>query len=124
MPARQIFSFTGWDRDHPGERPPGDRIDAQFAEIFRSLKELGDRIDLILRSDGAVRNGLITRDALAADLAEEVAFQFRQEIAPDLVSAASSSRAAEAASAAASRASREAGAATARARNALDEIEA
>ena len=47
MPARTIFSFDGWDRDHPGERPPGDRLDAQFAELLRGQAEIGAQFDAL-----------------------------------------------------------------------------
>ncbi len=55
QPARAIFSFDAWDRDHPGERPPGDRLDAQFQELLRGQREIVARLDAILRSDGKLR---------------------------------------------------------------------
>jgi hypothetical protein len=115
LPARTVFSFAGWDQDHPGERPPGDRIDAQFVELLRGQQELNARIDALLRSDGALRNGLVTKQALAVDIASEIAFEFKREVEPDLVSARGASRVAEAASIAATKANVEAVQAAARA---------
>ncbi len=101
QPARTIFSFGSWDQDHPGERPPGDRLDAQFQELIRGQRVLAERIDTLLRSDGLLRNGIVTRDTLASDIADDLARNFRRQVEPELVSASSASLVAEAASRAA-----------------------
>lgn len=69
MPARTIFNFADWNRNHPGEPLPGDRLDAQFYEVLRAISELSARIDKVLRSDDQLQNGIVTYDTLSPDLA-------------------------------------------------------
>ncbi len=70
--AKQVFSFTDWVKDHPSDRLPGDRVDAQFANHQRAINELTARIDTLLRADGKINNNLLTPESFPRGVLEEV----------------------------------------------------
>ena len=68
-PSR-LFSFTDWQKQRPREPIPGDRIDAQFAELIRAINGLDEAIKQIRRDDGELKNASVGADQLRPDVAE------------------------------------------------------
>jgi hypothetical protein len=70
--AQKIFSFTDWTKNHPSDRVPGDRIDAQFANHERAINELKGRVDVLLRADGRINNGLLTPESFPKAILDDI----------------------------------------------------
>jgi hypothetical protein len=56
--------FTGYSNANPNMPVPGQMLDAEFNHVERALDETQDRLELIQRSDGALRNGSVHYQAL------------------------------------------------------------
>jgi len=72
------FDFSGYQSTNPSSPLPGPSVDNELANVETSIDEIVDAITDIRRSDGALVNGIVTRDALAdevADLAGASAYQ-------------------------------------------------
>ena len=61
---RRVFSFSDWYSSHPKEPPPGDMLDASFDAQDSKINEIAVSIEGLRRSDGALQNGIVTRDTL------------------------------------------------------------
>ena len=64
----QAFDFSDFAADNPSAPLPGTRVDIELAAIQASSDEVVDAIADVRRSDGALKNGIVTADSLAADL--------------------------------------------------------
>lgn len=72
------YDFSGFQSTNPSSPLPGTSVDNEFANIETSIDEIVDAITDIRRSDGALKNGIVTRDSLSdevADLAGASAYQ-------------------------------------------------
>lgn len=66
MGVEKIFSFTSWDSDHPRDRHPGDRLDAQFDAHANAIRALEARLAGILRPDGKINADLLVPPSKSA----------------------------------------------------------
>lgn len=63
----QVYDFTS--NASPGTSIiPGDRVDAQFANHANAIVTTQDAVADVRRADGALKNGIVTRDSLDEDL--------------------------------------------------------
>lgn len=62
------YDFSDFEETQPSTPKPGVQLDSQFNDISASTTELRDAIIDIRRSDGALQNGIVTEDSLAAGL--------------------------------------------------------
>jgi hypothetical protein len=63
------YDFSGFQDNNPSTPLPADRLDVELANIEQSTEELRDAILDVRRSDGKLKNGIVTRDSLSASLA-------------------------------------------------------
>lgn len=73
MGVEKIVSFTSWANDHPSDRIPGDRLDAQFDAHANAIAQLEQRIAKLLRADGKLNHDLLTVESFPPSLHEEMA---------------------------------------------------
>jgi hypothetical protein len=64
--------FTQFEISYPNSSVRGQDLDAEFNHIERALDETQDRLDLIQRSDGALRNESVHPAALAQDTMDSI----------------------------------------------------
>lgn len=62
------FSFSGFQATNPAKPLPGASVDNELENIERSLNDLVSGLTDIRRDDGALKNGIVTKDALAPGL--------------------------------------------------------
>ena len=72
---RRVFSFSDWYTSHPKEPPPGDMLDASFDAQDNKINEIEALVGSVRRSDGALVNGIVTRDALSPDIYGDLRFE-------------------------------------------------
>lgn len=60
------YSFSGFQANAPGTPLPAGPVDNEFAAIATSVRELVASIKDVRRSDGALKNGIVTLDSLSA----------------------------------------------------------
>lgn len=75
MPPRtydKTTSFNDYATNNPSGPLPGAQLDVEFANIENALDDLEAARALIQRSDGALKNGIVTKDTLAAGLVDEL----------------------------------------------------
>jgi hypothetical protein len=83
--VEKIVSFASWANDHPTDRIPGDRLDAQFDAHARAISLLEERIARLLRADGKLNHGLLTVDSFPAELHEEMARKILAQVQEERV---------------------------------------
>lgn len=71
-PYVRDFSFAGFQSNNPNRPLPGAALDNELENIEQSLDQTIAGLNDIRRPDGALRNGIVGRDALAPDLATGV----------------------------------------------------
>lgn len=75
MPPRPYSKTTSFD-DFAGNNPsgplPGASLDVEFSNIQNVLSDAEHARRMLQRDDGALKNGVVTRDALAPDLVAEL----------------------------------------------------
>lgn len=52
----RVYSFTDWATNNPTDPVPGNQLDAEFNAVQQAMDETQDRLALIQRSDGALKN--------------------------------------------------------------------
>lgn len=62
------YSYSGYQASNPTKPLPAPQVDNDLAEISQSISESVDAIKDVRRSDGALKNGIVTADSLAEDL--------------------------------------------------------
>jgi hypothetical protein len=60
------YSFGDFATTNPAAQLPGSQVDAELDAVSVSVGQLADNLALIQRDDGALRNGVVTRDSLDA----------------------------------------------------------
>jgi hypothetical protein len=107
------YSFTGYQANNPADPLPGNKVDAELDNVAQSLEETIDALADVRRSDGGLKNEIVTEESLAPEVLE--VFQDQVDAATEQAEAAatSASAAATSASAAASSATAASGSASA-----------
>ena len=59
------YSFEGHQANNPSKPLPAPRLDDELENIATSIDETIDALKDIRRSDGALKNGVVTSDAIA-----------------------------------------------------------
>lgn len=83
----QVFDFTGYAASNPSQPLPGDRVDAQFADHAEAITSAQDAIDDIRRTDGALKNEIVTEDSLAPGLVATLTAAIAANVAADAAAA-------------------------------------
>jgi microcystin-dependent protein len=70
LPAfiRRAFSFTAFQQAQGDDSFPGTELDVELDTTNNALDALLDAFRTVLRADGKLANGIVTRNSLAADL--------------------------------------------------------
>ncbi|SFT25520.1 phage tail protein [Methylobacterium sp. yr668] len=70
LPAfiRRAFSFTAFQQAQGDDSFPGTELDVELDTTNNALDALLDAFKTVLRADGKLANGIVTRNSLAADL--------------------------------------------------------
>lgn len=66
------YSFSGYQATNPKQPLPGPRVDDELENIELSIGETIDALEDIRRSDGQLKNGIVTEDSLAPGLLEVI----------------------------------------------------
>lgn len=66
------YSYTGWQAANPEEPLPAQHIDNDMASLQTSIDELVAAVQDVRRSDGALKNGIVTNESLADDIATTI----------------------------------------------------
>lgn len=78
--ARQ-HDYAQWEAANPGVPPPGSYLNDEFASIQEAVHDTQDRLGLIQRDDGALRNGIVTVDSVEADFLDDLLTQAGASVA-------------------------------------------
>lgn len=62
------YSYTGFQQSQGDNSFPGTQIDADFAGLVASLDDLDAFMQSVIRSDGALNNGIVSFDSLSPSL--------------------------------------------------------
>lgn len=62
------YDFTAFQTDNPTTPLPASEVDSQFQQISQSVNQLAERNSFIQRADGALKNAIVTAEALAPGL--------------------------------------------------------
>ncbi|MDH6231052.1 hypothetical protein M2281_001624 [Mesorhizobium soli] len=62
------YSFTGFQTQNPISPLPAPRLDEQFHNISKAIGDGADAVNDIRRSDGRLKNGIVTPEALSPSL--------------------------------------------------------
>lgn len=104
------YSFTDYQASNPSAPLPGLQVDAELEDVEASIGEIVDAIKDVRRSDGALKNGIVTVDSLDPTVAAGVG---SGALASAEAAAASADAASDSAVAAAASATAASGSATA-----------
>ncbi|MBN9455290.1 MAG: hypothetical protein J0I54_01555 [Bosea sp.] len=63
------YSFSGFQASNPQTPLPGQKVDNELANVETSIETLVASVKDLRRSDGALRNGIVTAEALAPGVA-------------------------------------------------------
>lgn len=66
------YSYTGWQSANPEDPLPAQNVDNDMAMIAAAIGELVAAVKDIRRSDGALQNGVVTAESLAADISATI----------------------------------------------------
>jgi len=64
-PYARTFSFTEHEAASPSQPPPGPALDAEFNALVETLKGALGNLAKLQRDDGALKNAIVTLDALS-----------------------------------------------------------
>ena len=74
-PYNRAYSFTAFQQATPTTPLPGDKVDLELNGVKITLDQLLANLALIQRDDGALKNGIVTKESLASSLS--IGFTFR-----------------------------------------------
>lgn len=66
------YSFSGFQANSPNRPLPGNKVDGELDNVEQSINDLANAVADIRRDDGALKNGIVTKDALAPGLSTGV----------------------------------------------------
>jgi hypothetical protein len=107
------YSFTGYQANNPADPLPGNKVDTELDNVAASVGETIDALADVRRSDGALVNGIVTEESLAADVLQVFQDQVDAATAQAEAAATSATAAAESASDASASATAASGSASA-----------
>lgn len=58
------YDYSGFEASQPNKPKPGARLDTDFANIATSVDEIVEAVKDVRRSDGALKNGIVTYESL------------------------------------------------------------
>lgn len=58
------YDYTSWQSSNPTKPLPGNKVDQDFANVATSIDEAVEAIKNVRRSDGALKNEIVTLDSL------------------------------------------------------------
>jgi hypothetical protein len=64
-PYTVSYNFSDFQEDHPRTPLPADRVDIEYANIETALGSQRNAIKNVRRSDGALKNAIVTWDSLS-----------------------------------------------------------
>lgn len=67
-PYEPSYSFSGWQATNPQKPLPAAQVDAQLADVSEATVQIVDALKDVRRSDGALQNGIVTKESLAGDV--------------------------------------------------------
>src|SRR5690606_9479335 len=80
------YSFAGFQANSPQTPLPGQKVDAELDDVSKAVESLVAAVKDVRRSDGKLRNGIVTAESLAPDVligvATPVAWQTGVEYGP------------------------------------------
>lgn len=68
LPYVPTYSFAGYQTANPTKPLPGSSLDDQLANVGQSTTDLVNALAQIQRSDGKLKNGIVTIEALSTDI--------------------------------------------------------
>lgn len=72
IPYNSSYDFSNYQANSPSTPLPGTQVDIQFADIQRAVLETIAALANVRRSDGALVNGIVTSDALAPNIVDQI----------------------------------------------------
>lgn len=66
------YSFSSWQASNPQKPPPGPSLDGELADVASSTVQLCAALADIRRDDGALKNGVVTAEALSGAVREQL----------------------------------------------------
>lgn len=120
----RLFNFTNWQSSNPTTPLPGNQVDAEIEQLRLAVISLSTQIDDLRRSDGALKNGVVTNDALAASLLTSITSSVQSGVSASVTTAQSSAASATASAATATTKASEATSAAISAQAAADILNA
>jgi hypothetical protein len=82
------YDFSDLSAHQPNAQQPGDRLDIEFENISDTVDGVVTALADVRRSDGALKNGIVTQDALAAGLLDTIEADLAAAINADAALAA------------------------------------
>jgi len=67
------YGFQGYQDANPSRPLPGDKVDADYNAVALSSDEVVEFLKLHTRSDGLLKNGVVSMDSLGADVLSAIA---------------------------------------------------
>ena len=67
------YSFSDYQASNPADPLPADEVDTELAAISNSVDQVVEAIRNVRRSDGALKNLIVTYDSLSADMKARLA---------------------------------------------------
>jgi hypothetical protein len=62
------YSYSGWQANNPSKPLPAQQVDNDFANARTAINETQDALRDIRRSDGYLKNGIVTTESLAPNM--------------------------------------------------------
>lgn len=78
------YSFAAHSIHKPGVPHDGDQLDKAFAAAGQKTDHLSQKVAKAIRDDGQLKNGIVTKDSLANDLATELSGHIKADITPQI----------------------------------------
>ena len=66
------YDYTNWQASNPTQPLPANRVDQDFANVATSIDEIVEAVKNVRRSDGALKNEIVTLDSLSPQVAAGV----------------------------------------------------
>jgi hypothetical protein len=79
-PVTQQFSFERFGNTNPNTPLPGQKVDAEFAAVRKTVNETGERLKLIQADDGQVARGAIGMDQMRGGVIDALLLRMVERI--------------------------------------------
>lgn len=84
-PYVQAFDFSDYQASNPASPLPGDRVDIELAALAGTSLDAVNAIKDVRRSDGALKNAVVTPDSLAPGLIDFLELAYVESTAADVL---------------------------------------